>query len=323
MSNFRSAAAYLACSLLAAGSALAQDRYPSRAIQLVIPAASATTSDVLARFLSERMAKRLGQQVVVQNRPGAGGTIAAASIAKAPADGYSIMMVNLQHSLNPLLYDNLPFETLKDFAGLLQFGDAPSLVVVHPNLGVKNMTEFIALARQKPGTINYGSAGIGTTTHLGAAYLAHRAGVEFLHVPYKGPEVRADMMAGRIQLIVVPVPFLLAAIKEGKLLALAVTSPTPLHSPVEAPTVESAAGLDNFAFSTYYGFVAAAQTPKPVLEQLARTIRTIVEEPDMTQWLTGQAIFPRVRMFSEFDAYIKAEMERMAPVVKATGARGN
>jgi tripartite-type tricarboxylate transporter receptor subunit TctC len=309
--------------LLAAGTALAQERYPSRAIQLIIPAATATTSDVLSRFLADRMAKRMGQQVLVQNRPGAGGTIAAASVTKAPADGYTIMMVNLQHSLNPLLYDNLQFDTLKDFAGILQFGDAPSLVVVHPSLGVKNLAEFIALAKQKPGQINYGSAGIGTTTHLGAAYLAYRAGIDLLHVPYKGPEIRTDLLAGRINLVVTPVPYLLGPIKEGRMLALAVTSRTPLHSPVEAPTVESATGLKDFAFSTYYGFVAATQTPKPILEQLAREIKAIVEEPEMTQWLNGQAIFPQIRMLSEFDAYIKAEMDRMAPVVKATGARGN
>ena len=309
--------------LLVTGTALAQDRYPSRAIQLLIPAATATTSDVLSRFLADRLSKRIGQQVVVQNRPGAGGTIAAASVAKAPADGYTLMMVNLQHSLNPLLYDNLTFDTLKDFAGILQFGDAPSLVVVHPSLGVKNLAEFIALAKKKPGQINYGSAGVGTTTHLGGAYLAYRAGIDLLHIPYKGPEIRADLLAGRVHSVVTPVPYLLAPIKEGRMLALAVTSPTPLHSPVEAPTVESAAGLKDFAFSTYYGFVAAAQTPKPILEQLAREIKAIVEEPEMTQWLTGQAIFPKIRMFSEFDAYIKAEMDRMAPVVKATGARGN
>ncbi|MFN2643842.1 MAG: tripartite tricarboxylate transporter substrate-binding protein [Burkholderiales bacterium] len=309
--------------LLAAASALAQEHYPSRAIQLVIPAATATTSDVLARFLADRLAKRVGQQVIVQNRPGAGGTMAAAAVAKAPADGYTIFMVNLQHSLNPLLYDNLTFDTLKDFAGILQFGDAPSLVMVHPSLGVKNLAEFIALAKKNPGKINYGSAGVGTTTHLAAAYLAHRAGIDLLHVPYKGPEIRTDILAGRINSVVAPVPYLLGPIKEGKVLALAVTSRTPLHSPVDAPTVESAAGLKDFSFSTYYGFVAAAQTPKPIVEQLGRDIKAIVEEPEMTQWLNSQAIYPKIRMGSEFDAYIKAEMDRMAPVVKATGARGN
>jgi tripartite-type tricarboxylate transporter receptor subunit TctC len=312
------------CSLLvASAAALAQDRYPSRAIQLVIPAATATTSDVLARQLADRMAKRLGQQVVVQNRPGAGGTIAAASVAKAPADGYTLFMVNLQHSLNPLLYDNLPFDTLRDFAGILQFGDAPSLVIVHPKVGAKNLAEFIAIAKKTPGTISYGSAGVGTTTHLAAAYLAHRAGFDALHVPYKGPEVRADTIAGRLSFIVAPVPYLIGPIKEGRLQALAVTSRTPLRAPLNVPTVENAGGLDDFSFTTYYGFVAAAQTPKPILEQLGREIKAMVEEPEVTQWLNGQAIFPRIRMGSEFDAYIKAEMERMAPVVKATGAKGN
>ena len=315
-------AALLFTALFAAGAA-AQERFPSRPLQLVIPAATATTSDVLARFLADRLAKRVGQQVVVQNRPGAGGTIAAASVAKAPADGYTLFMVNLQHSLNPLLYDNLQFDTLKDFTGVLQFGDAPSLVIVHPSLGVKNLPEFIALAKKKPGQITYGSAGIGTTTHLASAYLAHRAGLDLLHIPYKGPEIRADLLAGRVPVVVAPVPYLLAPIKEGRMLALAVTSREPLRSPVEAPSVEAAAGLPDFNFSTYYGFVVAAGTPKPILEQLGREIKAVVEEPEMTQWLNGQAIYPRIRMGAEFDAYIKAEMDRMAPVVKATGAKAN
>src|SRR5688500_2623756 len=166
MSLLIRAAASLCSLVLATATAFAQERYPSRPIQLIIPAATATTSDVLARQLADRMSKRLSQQVVVQNRPGAGGTIAAASVAKAPADGYTLFMVNLQHSLNPLLYENLPFDTLKDFTGVLQFGDAPSLVIVHPSVGAKNLAEFIAIAKKNPGKISYGSAGVGTTTHL-------------------------------------------------------------------------------------------------------------------------------------------------------------
>jgi tripartite-type tricarboxylate transporter receptor subunit TctC len=276
-------------------------------------------------MLSDHLAKRFGQQVIVQNRPGAGGTIAAASVAKAPADGYTLFMVNSQHSLNPLFYDNLPFDTLHDFAGVLQFGDAPSVVFVHPNLGANNLAEFIALAKKQPGKITFGSAGIGTTTHLAGAYLAYRAGIDLLHIPYKGPEVRVDILAGRINMVIAPVPYLVGPAKEGKVLALGVTTRSPLRdpAPLDVPTVEHAALLNDFDYTTYYGFVVAAQTPRPIIEQLAREIKATVEEPKITAWLTGQAIYPRFRPLSEFDAYVKSEMQRMAPVVKATGARRN
>jgi tripartite-type tricarboxylate transporter receptor subunit TctC len=302
--------------------AVAQERYPSKPIQVVVPLSAGTTSDLIARNFAEKLAKRLGQSVVVNNRPGAGGTIAAASVAKATPDGYTILQVNSQHSLNPLLYDKLPY-SLRDFAAIAQFGEAPSLVIVQPRLGVSSMKEFIALAKQKPGQLVYGSAGVGTTTHLGAAYFTHRAGIDLVHIPYKGAELAADMIGGRLDAIVVPVAFLLNPVREGKLTAIGVTSREALTVPIQVPSVEQAAGLPGFEYMTYYGYVAPANTPKPILQQLRTAIQSAAEDKDLREKFNAQAIFPKDRGPAEFDVYIHAELERMAPIVKATGAKAN
>jgi tripartite-type tricarboxylate transporter receptor subunit TctC len=315
--------AVLSASVLFAGPVFAQEKFPSKAVQLIAPLAAGTTIDFVARAYAELLSQRLGQSVVVQNRPGAGGTIAAQSVAKAAPDGYTILIVNSQHTINPTLYKALPYDTLAEFSGIAQIGEAPSLVVVHPKLGVRTLKEFIATAKKSPGQINYGSAGIGTTTHIGAAYLASRAGIELVHVPYKGGELVADMVAGRVEAMVVPVAFLLQHIKEGRLLALGVTTREPLRSPLEVPSVEEAAGLTGFQYATYYGFVAPAKTPRPIIEQLSREIRQVTADKSLRDKFAAQAIFPRDLGPTEFDAFIRADLDRIGPVIKAIGATAN
>lgn len=306
-----------------AGLAVGQDKFPSKSIQLVAPLAAGTTIDLVARTYAELLAPRLGQSVVVQNRPGAGGTIAGQSVAKAAPDGYTILIVNSQHTINPTLYKSLPYDTLTEFAGIAQIGEAPSLIVVHPKVGARTLKEFIAIAKQKPGQINYGSAGIGTTTHIGAAYFASRAGIELVHVPYKGGELVADMVAGRVEAMAVPVAFLLQHIKDGRLLALGVTTREPLKSPIEVPSVEEAAGLPGFQYATYYGFVAPAKTPRPIVDQLSREIRQVTADKALIDKFAAQAIFPRDLGPADFDAFIRADLERIGPVIKAIGATAN
>ncbi len=308
---------------LLTGVAAGQDKFPIKSIQLVTPLAAGTTIDLVARTYAELLSPRLGQSVVVQNRPGAGGTIAGQSVAKAAPDGYTILIVNSQHTINPTLYKSLPYDTLTEFAGIAQIGEAPSLIVVHPKVGARTLKEFIAIAKQKPGQINYGSAGIGTTTHIGAAYFASRAGIELVHVPYKGGELVADMVAGRVEAMAVPVAFLLQHIKEGRLLALGVTTRESLKSPIEVPSVEEAAGLPGFQYATYYGFVAPAKTPRPIIEQLSREIRQVTADKALTDKFAAQAIFPRDLGSADFDAFIRADLERIGPVIKAIGATAN
>ncbi len=189
-------------SLLAAAAfgAFAQERYPVKPVQMVVPLSPGTTVDIIARLYADRLTQRLGQAVIVQNRPGAGGTIAAQSVAASAADGYTILMANTQHSVNPALYANLAYNILRDFAGVAMVAEAPALVYVNPGLGARTLAEFVALAKAKPGTINYGSAGVGTATHLGGAYFASQAKIDIVHVPYKvTPDLVSDIVTGRIQ----------------------------------------------------------------------------------------------------------------------------
>lgn len=318
-----SAAIFVPALVMLAGFVFAQDKFPSKSIQLVTPLAAGTTIDLVARTYAELLSPRLGQSVVVQNRPGAGGTIAGQSVAKAAPDGYTILIVNSQHTINPTLYKALPYDTLTEFAGIAQIGEAPSLIVVHPKVGARTLKEFIAAAKKAPGQINYGSAGIGTTTHIGAAYFAFRAGIELVHVPYKGGELVADMVAGRVEAMVVPVAFLLQHIKDGRLLALGVTTREPLKSPIEVPSVEEAAGLPGFQYATYYGFVAPAKTPRPIIEQLSREIRQVTADKALTDKFAALAIFPRDLGPADFDAFIRADLERIGPVIQAIGATAN
>jgi tripartite-type tricarboxylate transporter receptor subunit TctC len=262
-------------------SAGAQDKYPSRPIQMVVALAQATTADIIARVYAEKLSQRLGQPVVVQNRPGAGGTIASQVVASSAGDGYTILMTNSAHSINPALYRNLPYDSLRDFVGVALVADSPALVVVNPQVGARTLKEFVDLAKQKPGAFNYGSAGVGTATHLAGAYFASRAGVDIVHVPYKtSPELITDLLSGRIQATFVPPAFLLSQIREGKLLALGVSTAESMREPLEVPSVRRAANVD-YEYSTWYGFLAPAKVPAASLQMLAQALQQAGESKDL------------------------------------------
>ena len=311
--------------LVLATLSLAQDRYPSKPVQIIAPVSAGSAVDIISRIYAERLSKRLGQQFLVINRQGAGGTIAAAAVAKAPADGYTLFMANSQHSVNPALYDNLPYDSLKDFAGVALLAESPSFVVVSPQLGVKSLAEFIALARQKPGSINYGSAGIGSATHMAGAYFAKRAGIQMVHIPYKvSADITADLMAGRIQANFVPPAFQLPQIRDGKLRVLATTAAEPMRSPLEVPTVASAAsGLSGYEYATWYGFLAPARTPAPVMELLAKNIREAADDPEVRERYQTLGLSSRIRTLRDFDDYLRADMERLVPLARESGAKGD
>jgi tripartite-type tricarboxylate transporter receptor subunit TctC len=301
---------------------IGQERWPVRPLQLIAPLSTGTTIDFVARLYAERLSATLGQSVVVQNRPGAGGTIAAQSVARAAPDGYTILIVNSQHSINPSLYPSLPYDTLLDFSPVAMIAEAPSVIAVHPSLGVKSIRELIDLARARPGAVNYGSAGVGTTTHLGGAAFAARAGIDLVHVPYKGPELLTDLLAGRVSVIFVPIPFVLQQIRDGKLIALAVTSREGMKAPLETGSVADS-GLPGFEYATYYGFVAPAKVPASVMSTLVRAINQATADREVRARLEAQAMFPRELGPAAFDAWIRADMDRIAPVVRASGARAN
>jgi tripartite-type tricarboxylate transporter receptor subunit TctC len=317
-------AALLVCaSLNFAVPAFGQDAYPSRPITLITSVSAGMTSDIIARMFADKLSRRLGQPVVVQNMPGAGGTVASRSVAAAPADGYTLLTVNVGHSVNPFLYKDLPYDTQRDFTGVALIAESPIVVLVPASLGVRTLKDFIALAKAKPRTINYPSAGVGTVTHLAGALFASLAGIELVHVPYKTMStINADLLSGRTQAAFFPPGAVLAQIKEGKLLTLGVSTPEPMREPFHVPSVRQEVNID-YIISNWNGIIAPAKTPRPVLERLAAQIQQIAEDEEVKQRYKALGFVSRTLLLREFDAYMKADMERLGPVVKASGARAN
>ena len=314
----------LAWSAMICTTVVAQDDYPSRSIKIIVPTTPGTGQDVIARLYADELRKIWGQAVVVENRQGAGGTIATRAVASAPPDGYTLLMVNSQHAISPAVYDNLPYDTVRDFSGLALVGEAPSLVVVSNDCGARTLAEFIALAKKSPGAIHYGSAGVGAATHLAGAYFANRAGIDLAHIPYKNSsDLISDIVTDRIQAVFVPAPFMLPQIQAGKVRALAVTSRQASHDPVEVPSVSQAAGIPNYEFVTWFGFVASSKVPLAIREKLARSIDSIGKNSVVLERFKQQGIVPRSVVLKDFDAYIKADIDKLAPIVLAAGVKAN
>jgi tripartite-type tricarboxylate transporter receptor subunit TctC len=308
----------LALSLCAAASTSAQERYPSRVITIVVPLTAGTTIDILARLFADNLSKRLGQQVIVANRPGAGGLIAAQAVATAPADGYTILLANSGHTILGTLNKSLPFDPVGDFAGITLVGDAPSVVTVAPSLGARNLKEFVDLAKQKPGSINYGSAGIGTATHLAGAYFALQTATDLVHVPYTvSSTIIADLLGGRIQATFAPAAFTLPLLQDGRLLGLAVAADEPIREPVQIPTA-LAANVD-YRNATWYGFLASAKTPRAVLQTLNDAILEAGKDRELQAKVQQQGITLQRVGLGDFDAHIRRDMARLDPLLKSIG----
>ena len=296
--------------------ARAQDHYPSRLITIIAPITAGTTIDILARLYADRLSKRFGQQVVVVNRPGAGGLIAAQAVASSPPDGYTLIFVNSGHTILGALNKNLPFDPVRDFAGVSLVGEAPTIVTVPPALDVSNLKEFVARAKARPGTINYGSAGIGTATHLAGAYFALKTDTDLVHIPYTvSATIIADMLGGRIQASFVPAAFVLPLLQDGRLRALAVSAREPVTDPIRIPTALSQ-GID-YQNATWYGILAPAKTPKAVLQSLSQAISEVGKDPELQAKIRAQGIDPRDIELEQFDLHIQADMARLDPLLKA------
>jgi tripartite-type tricarboxylate transporter receptor subunit TctC len=297
------------------GPARAEEHYPSRLITIVAPITAGTAIDIMARLYADKLSKQFGQQVVVTNRAGAGGMIGAQAVANAPADGYTVLFANSGHAILGAINKNLTFDPIADFAGVLLAGEAPGIVVVSPSLGVSNLKEFVALAKAKPGTINYGSAGIGTSTHLAGAYFALKTGIDIVHVPYTvSATIIADLLGGRIQASFVPLAFVLPLLQDGRLRALAVGAKEPVIDPIAIPTALSQ-GFD-YQYGTWYGMLAPGKTPKPILATLNQAMTEASKDPELSAKIRAQGIEPRDIALERFDAYVRADMARLDPVLK-------
>jgi tripartite-type tricarboxylate transporter receptor subunit TctC len=295
------------------------DNYPSRPIKMIVPLSPGTTTDLVARTIGKQLSLELKQSVVIENKQGAGGTLAARLVATSPPDGYTILMVNSQHSINPAVYKNLPYNTLKDFAGLALVAEAPSAVIVSPKLGVTTLKGFIAFAKEHPNKINYASSGVGSQTHLAGAYFASQAGISMMHIPYSdSTQVIPDLLADRVQASFVPLAFVLGQVREGKLLALAVTSLHGIEFPVKAPSVSEAA-IPGYEYNTWFGFVAPSKVPQPILDRLAEALRRAANVAEVKQTLSRVGIFPHTLILRDFDEYIKADVAKEKRIADEAG----
>ena len=315
----RSVLSFLAA-LLFASVACAQDKYPSKPLTVVVPYATGTTTDLIARAFAPKLQEILGQPVIVQNRPGAGGTIATLSVATAASDGYTLLMANSTHAINPTLYTKLSYDSKRDFSGVALVAESAYLIVAGPQLGAKTLREFVAMAKAKPGGINYASAGVGTSTHLAAAYFSNLAGIDIVHVPYKNSsDYIADLISGRVQVSFVPTAFLLTHIKSGKLMALGVSTRDAMKTPLEVPSTREA-GID-YEYTAWFGLLAPSKVSPAILEQLSRAVRTAQDHPDIKAEFSKLGLSARNVPLAEFDAYIRTDMDKLSPFVKASGAK--
>ena len=303
--------------------AQAQEKFPSKNIRMLVPFAAGSQTDILARWIGEKFLETWGQQVVVDNRPSAGGTIASQYVLDANYDGHTMMMVSTGHAGNATLFSKLPYDTIKDFAGVSQVASVPNMLVVAPGLGPKTVKELIALAKSKPGTMNFSSAGIGSGTQINGEMFKLAAGIDVTHVPYKGaPDALNNVIGGGVQFNFAPILVAAGQIKAGRVLALAVS--TVARSPLfpNVPTIAEA-GLPGFEYDQWYGLLVAAKTPRPIVNAVNREVVRILSAPEMKERMLTQGATPKPTSPEQFDTFIRAEVKKFAPVIIASGAKVN
>ena len=298
------------------------DAFPLRPVRVIVPFTPGSGTDIVARAVAQSLTESWQQSIVVDNRPGAGGTIAGELVAKANPDGYTLMLGNVSTlAIARSLYPKLPYDPLRDFAPITLITTSENVVVVHPALPVDSVKSLIAYAKARPRQLNYGSAGSGTTTHLGGAMFASMAGVEMTHVPYKGSaQALADLLGGQLQLMFSSVPTALPHIRSGRLRAIAVTRLARSATLPELPTMDES-GLRGFDISLWQGIVAPAGTPRTIVSKLNQQIVANLRTPRLRDQLIAQGLDPVGNTPEQFGAYIRAEAEKWAQVVKASGAR--
>jgi tripartite-type tricarboxylate transporter receptor subunit TctC len=304
-----------------AAPAFAQD-YPSRPIALIVPYAAGGGNDLMARTAAEKMSKTLGQQIVIENRGGAGGSIATRQIAKTAPDGYTLGLGGTGTlAINPTLYGNVGYDPRKDFAPVGLIATSALVVCVHPSLSARSIGDLIALAKREPGKLNYASAGTGSGIHLGTEYFATMAGIKLTHIPYKGSgPALTNLVGGHVAVYFSSLPPALGLVKEGKVRALAVTSAK--RSPIfpDLPTVAEAA-LPGYEAVLHYGIVAPAGTPRPIIDKLSAALRAAVMSDDLQARLADDGAEPLASTPEEYAADIDREESKWSTIVKASGAK--
>jgi tripartite-type tricarboxylate transporter receptor subunit TctC len=312
--------ATLFAATLLAGAAFAQ-AYPSKPIRFVVPFTAGSGTDIMARTIGDAMGKSMGQPIIIDNKPGAGGTIGANQVAKSEADGYTVLIHSSGHALNPAIYPSLPYDTVKDLTGVTPMAVLPNVMVVSPQRGWKTVADAIAEAKAKPGQLNYASAGVGSATHMNAEKFKLQAGIDAVHVPFKGtPEAISDIIGGRNDWFFAPLSSALPLIKDGKLQALAVSTAQRAPALPAVPTTVEA-GVPGSDYNFWVGMIVPAATPAPVIRRLHDEVVKALANPDVKERLTKLGAEPMPMQPDAFNAFIKAEMESAAKIAKAANLK--
>ena len=310
---------FFSVALLVGGVAWAQD-YPDKPVRIIVPFAPGGSTDVLARIMSQKLYERWGHAVVAENRVGAGGNIGAEVVARAAPDGYTLLMGGVPHAIGMTLYRKRSYDMMKDLVAITNVATFPQLIVVHPSLPVKNIRELIALAKARPGGINYGSAGYGSPGHLSLELFSTMAKVKITHIPYKGGgQMVGDLMAGQVQLASMGFPPAIPQVEAGKLRAIAVTGTTRSPLVPEVPTV-SESGMPGFDVNSWYGVFGPAALPKDIVAKINNDIANILAAGDVKERLASLGAEPAPMKPEEFGRYVRDEIAKWAKVVRASGA---
>ena len=314
------AGAALAITYASGARAQAAAGYPNRPVKMVVASAAGGILDTVGRLVATRIGESMGQNVVVENRAGAGGILGTEVVARAAPDGYTLCKVATSHAINPGLYPKMPYDTLKDFAAVSQTVNLKNVLVAHPSVGVNNVRELIALAKAKPRTVTFASAGNGQSNHLSGEIFRTMAGVEMVHVPYKGSAPGlTDTVAGNTSIMFVDILSALPHIKSGRLKALGVTGDIRSPALPDVPTI--ADSLPGFNGNTWLGLVAPAGTPRDIVAKLSAETHKALNAPDVKERLLAQGVEPVGSTPEQFAAHIESEMARYAAVVKSSGAK--
>jgi tripartite-type tricarboxylate transporter receptor subunit TctC len=314
-------AAAILTTAVAGSTAWAQADYPSRPVRLIVGFPPGSSADIAARVVGARMTQLLGQQVVVESKPGAGSSIAAAEVARADKDGYTLFMLSSANITNEAINPKLPFNIVKDFVPIALVNTTAVILGVHPSTGVGDVKGLIALAKAKPGELNYASTGVGTAPHLSGELLSQRAGIKIQHVPYKGsPEAATDLLAGRVSMMFSPASAVIAQSKEGKLKVLATATGKRLGILPDVPTMAEA-GMPDFETSIWFGLVAPAGTPRPIIDKLAKAVADSTGAPEVIKAWEPQGILPLAGGPDEFGRHIASEIKRWGAVAESAGLK--
>jgi tripartite-type tricarboxylate transporter receptor subunit TctC len=317
--------ASMALALIAAASffapAASAQTYPSKAIRFVVPFPPGGGNDIVGRIVAMKLAEGFGQSVVVDNRGGAGGIVGTEITAKSPPDGYTMLINNISLAVNATLVPNLPYDTLKDLAPVTLVGRQPNMLVVFPGIPVKTMKDLLAMAKAKPRQINYGSGGIGTASHLATELLNMMAGIQMVHVPYKGlGPALTDLMGGQIQVIISTMASAMPQVKGGKLRPVAVTTAKRSSFFPEVPTMDEA-GVRGYEFDTWYALAMPARTPRPIIDRVNREMEKVAGSQTVKEQFSPQGLETAHTTPEELAGYLKSEVAKWGKVIKASGAK--